>query len=97
MSMWKSVRHGEESYIFPFQEQADAMFNSSLTYELAIMKRHAYPLLQAVQPTSPYYTLAGRLLKFLNYIQAADVEDEIPVNSILREFIGGCCFYREDD
>ena len=73
------------------------MFNSSLAYELPIMKKYALPLLCAVQPQSPYYTLARRLVKFLNYIRTADVEDEIPVNSILREFIGGCCFYREVD
>ncbi len=97
MAMWKSVRHGEESYIFPYQEEADAMFNSSLTYELSIMKKYAYPALRAVTPDSPHYTLAQRLVKFLNYIQTADVEDEIPVNSLLREFIGGCCFYRETD
>ena len=97
MSMWKSVRHGEESYIFPFQEQADAMFNSSLTYELAIMKKYAYSALREITPESPHYTLAQRLVKFLNYIRPADVEDEIPVNSLLREFIGGCCFYRETD
>ena len=97
MAMWKSVRHGEESYIFPFQEQADAMFNSSLTYELAIMKKYAYSALREVSPASPHYTLAQRLVKFLNYIRTADVEDEVPVNSLLREFIGGCCFYRETD
>ena len=97
MDMWPSVRRGEERYIFPYQEKADAMFNSSLTYELSIMKKYAYPALQAVPPESPHYTLARRLVKFLNYIQIADVEDEIPVNSILREFIGGCCFYREED
>lgn len=97
MALWASVRRGEEKYIFPYQENADAMFNSSLVYELPIMKKYAYPLLCAVQPESPYYTLANRLIKFLNYILVADVEDEIPVNSILREFIGGCCFYREKD
>ena len=97
MAMWPSVRRGEERYIFPFQEKADAMFNSSLTYELSIMKKYAYPALLAVAPESPHYTLARRLVKFLNYIEVADVEDEIPVNSILREFIGGCCFYREED
>ena len=97
MAMWASVRRGEENYIFPFQEEADAMFNSTLAYELPIMKKYAYPLLCAVQPESPYYTLARRLVKFLNYIRVADVEDEIPVNSILREFVGGCCFYREED
>ena len=97
MAMWASVRRGEEKYIFPYQEGADAMFNSSLAYELPVMKKHAYPLLLAVQPHSPHYTLARRLVKFLNYICESDVEDEIPVNSILREFIGGCCFYRETD
>ncbi|MBQ3575395.1 MAG: nucleoside kinase [Clostridia bacterium] len=95
MAMWKSVRHGEESYIFPYQEEADAMINSSLAYELPIMKKYAYPSLSAIKPSSPHYTLAQRLVKFLNYIQTADVEDEIPVNSILREFIGGSCFYRD--
>ena len=97
MDMWASVRRGEEKYIFPFQEQADAMFNSALSYELPIMKKYAYLDLRAVAPESPNYTLARRLVKVLNYIETADVEDEIPVNSILREFIGGCCFYREED
>lgn len=97
MAMWASVRRGEEKYIFPFQEKADAMFNSALTYELCIMKKYAYPQLLAVTPDSPHYTMARRLVKFLNYIQTADVEDEIPVNSILREFIGGCCFYKAED
>ena len=97
MAMWDSVRRGEEKYIFPYQEQADVMINSSLTYELSIMKKYAYPALCAVAPSSPHYTLARRLVKVLNYIRTADVEDEIPVNSLLREFIGGCCFYRETD
>jgi len=97
MAMWKSVRHGEESYIFPYQEEADAMINSSLAYELPIMKKYAYPSLCAIKPSSPHYTLAQRLVKFLNYIQTADVEDEIPVHSILREFIGGSCFYRDGE
>jgi len=97
MAMWASVRRGEEKYIFPFQEKADAMFNSALTYELAIMKKYAYPQLLSVTEDSPWYTMARRLVKFLNYIQTADVEDEIPVNSILREFIGGCCFYKDED
>lgn len=97
MNMWASVRRGEEKYIFPFQEVADMMFNSSLAYELPIMKKYAYPALQAIKPDSPHFSLANRLVKFLNYIETADVEDEIPVNSILREFIGGCCFYREQD
>ncbi len=97
MAMWASVRRGEERYIFPFQEKADAMFNSALTYELAIMKKYAFPQLLSITEDSPYYTMARRLVKFLNYIQTADVEDEIPVNSILREFIGGCCFYKDED
>ena len=73
------------------------MFNSSLAYELPIMKKYAYPALCQVPKESPCYTRARRLVKFLNYFTTADVEDEIPVNSILREFIGGCCFYREED
>jgi uridine kinase len=97
MSMWASVRRGEENYIFPYQEEADVMFNSSLPYELPIMKRYVFPMLQAVHPESPYFTLARRLVKFLNYIREADVEDEIPNHSLLREFIGGSCFYREAD
>ena len=97
MSMWPSVRRGEEKYIFPFQEEADVMFNSSLVYEMAILKKYVYPMLTNLPTDSPYYTMARRLVKFLNYFQSSDVEDEIPINSILREFIGGCCFYRKDD
>lgn len=97
MAEWPSVRRGEEAYIFPFQEEADAMFNTSLSYELPIMKKYVYPMLRAVERVSPHYTMARRLVKFLNYIRTADVEDEVPVNSILREFIGGCCFYRDED
>ena len=96
MAMWPSVRNGEEKYIFPYQEEADVIFNSSLVYEVAILKKYVYPMLTRLTPASPYYTMAHRLIKFLNYFQSADVEDEIPLNSILREFIGGCCFYRED-
>ena len=97
VAMWPSVRRGEENYIFPYQEEADAMFNSALPYELPILKRYAYSMLSAIGPDSPCYTRARRLVKFLNYFRSADVEDEIPPNSILREFIGGCCFYRETD
>ncbi len=97
MEMWPSVRRGEENYIFPYQEQADVMFNSSLAYEMVILKKYVYPMLLQITPDSPHYTLARRLVKFLNYFQSSNVEDEIPVNSILREFIGGCCFYRKDD
>ena len=96
MDMWDSVRRGEHNYIFPFQESADVMFNTTLLYELSVLKKYAYPMLMAIAPESQHYTRAHRLIKFLNYIQSADVEDEIPLNSILREFIGGCCFYREE-
>jgi len=95
MSLWDSVRAGEEKYIFPFQEQADAMFNSSLLYELPILKKHAYPILQEVGEDSPWCLRAHRLLKFLHYFLDGPAEDEIPPTSILREFIGGCSFYME--
>jgi len=97
LSMWASVRRGEDKNIFPFQEDADAMINSSLAYELPIVKKYVYPMLTAITPDEKYYTLARRLVKFLNYIKAADVEDEVPLNSLLREFIGGSCFYREEE
>ncbi len=92
-SMWPSVRKGEERWIFPFQEEADYIFNSSLTYELSVIKKYLYPLLSKVEPSSEYYLEARRLVKFLNYILDADVESDIPPTSILREFIGGNSFY----
>lgn len=93
LQMWDSVREGEEKYIFPFQERADVMFNSSLLYEIAVLKKYAYPMLDAVTQESPYYVRARRLIKFLNYFLDCDDEREIPPTSILREFIGGCTFY----
>ena len=95
-SMWDSVRRGEDKWIFPYQEQADYIFNTSLSYELAIIKKYLYPLLSAVEKESEYYLEARRLIKFLNYIVDADksVEEEIPPTSILREFIGGNAFYK---
>ena len=95
LAMWDSVRAGEESYIFPFQERADVMFNSSLLYEIAVLKKYAYPMLRAIPPQSPHYTRARRLVKFLNYFLDCGDESEIPPTSILREFIGGCTFYGE--
>ena len=95
LSMWASVRRGEEKYIFPFQENADAMINSCLVYELAIMKKYIYTQLKAIPFDSPNYALARRLVKFLNYIKSSDAEDEVPLNSLLREFIGGSCFYKD--
>lgn len=88
---WYSVRRGEQKNIFPFQEEADAVFNSSLLYELAVLKPYAEPLLFGISPESPGYLEAKRLLKFLDYFLGISSED-IPKNSIVREFIGGSCF-----
>ena len=90
--LWDQVRIGEEKNIFPFQEEADVMFDSSLAYELSVLKKYIVPLLKEVDNSSVYYSEAKRLLKFLSYFK--DVEDEsiIPPTSILREFIGGSCF-----
>ncbi len=92
ISMWPSVRKGEESNIFPFQEDADEMFNSALIYELAVLKQYAEPLLFGIERDCPEYLEAKRLLKFLDYFLGVSSED-IPKNSILREFIGGSCFH----
>ena len=93
MRMWDGVRAGEERYIFPFQEKADVMFNSSLLYEIAVLKKYAYPMLKSIGRDDPYYTRSRRLVKFLNYFSECDAHSEIPPTSILREFIGGCTFY----
>lgn len=94
MEMWDSVRRGEKRWIFPFQENADMIFNSSTLYELAVLKKHIYPLLTAVVPEDACYDKVRSLVKVLNYVQDADVDDEIPPTSIVREFIGGNSFYR---
>lgn len=88
--MWPSVRKGEEENIFPYQEQADAMFNSALVYELAVLKQYVEPLLFGIPKDCEEYVEAKRLLKFLDYFVGMRSED-IPNNSILREFIGGSC------
>ena len=88
---WQSVRRGEEKNIFPFQEQADVMFNSALVYELAVLKVYAEPLLFGVDRNSPEYVEAKRLLKFFDYVLPVP-GDEVPRNSLLREFIGGSTF-----
>lgn len=88
---WPSVRRGEEQNIFPYQEEADVMFNSALVYELAVLKQYAEPILFSVPRNSREYLEAKRLLKFLDYFLGVSSED-IPRNSILREFIGGSCF-----
>ncbi len=90
IARWPSVRRGEERNIFPYQEQADAMFNSALIYELAALKLYAVPLLFSVPRECPEYEEARRLLKFLDYFIGVDSVG-IPNNSILREFIGGSC------
>ncbi len=89
--MWESVRKGEEENIFPFQESADAMFNSALIYELAVLKQYAEPLLYNIEKGEPEYFEAVRLLKFLSYFLGVSTE-ELPKNSIVREFVGGSCF-----
>lgn len=88
---WSSVRAGEEKNIFPFQEHADVMFNTSLVYELSVLKTFAEPLLEEIGPVNPEYLEARRLLKFLSYFRSTP-GDTIPPNSILREFIGGSWF-----
>ena len=94
LSMWDSVRRGEERWIFPFQEQADVIFNSSTLYELAVLKRHIFPLLQVIGADDDCYDQVRAMVKILNYVYEADVDDEIPPTSIVREFIGGNSFYR---
>lgn len=91
LAMWQSVRKGEEENIFPFQESADAMFNSALIYELAVLKQFAEPLLFAIEKDDPEYLEAKRLLKFLDYFVSFTCED-VPKNSLMREFIGGSIF-----
>jgi len=89
---WPSVRRGEDKWIMPFHENADAMFNSSLLFELAVMKNHAMPILQQVPSNVPEYAEASRLMKFLNYFEPLD-EKDIPSTSLLREFLGGSSFH----
>ena len=92
IKQWPGVRAGEEKNIFPFQEEADIMFNSALIYELGILKKHAEPLLKKVSNKVPEYTEAIRLLDFLEYFDDIKVDEDIPINSILKEFIGKSCF-----
>ena len=92
LSMWPDVRAGEEKWIFPYQENADSMFNTALHYELPVLKAPVYDLLKRIPESSPNYLMARRLIKTLNYLPDVDpsVLDEIPPLSLLREFIGGC-------
>ena len=94
IAMWDSVRQGEKRWIFPFQENADVIFNSSTLYELCVLKKHIFPLLTAVQPEDECYEEVRSIVKILNFVLEADVDDEIPPTSLVREFIGGNTFYR---
>ena len=94
LRMWPSVRNGEEKYIFPYQEDADVMFNSSLVYEPAVIKPFLEPILALVDRNEPEYSEAKRLYEFLGYFLPINV-DEVPINSILREFLGGSIFYEK--
>ncbi|MDE7264454.1 MAG: hypothetical protein K2N64_07320 [Anaeroplasmataceae bacterium] len=95
LDMWPSVRRGEFKWIYPHQSNADFVYNSELSYELCVLKKHALPLLEAVKTESPYFIQANRLVKFLKYF--TDISDKwIPCNSIIREFIGGSIFYTKD-
>lgn len=91
IGMWPSVRRGEDNYIFPFQEEADVMFNSALIYELAVLKPQAEAILFGIPKDAPEYIEAKRLLKFLDYFISISTED-IPKNSLMREFVGGSIF-----
>ena len=91
LNMWRSVRRGEEKYIFPYQESADAVFNSALIYELSVLKLYAEPLLFGITKEDPQYYEAKRLLKFLDYFLGVTSEG-LPNNSLIREFVGGSIF-----
>ena len=96
LDMWQSVRAGEERWIYPFQENADVMFNSSTLYEIAVLKKHIFPLLTEVEPSDECYDQVRSIVKVLNFVhEAGDVEYEIPPTSLVREFIGGNTFYRK--
>ena len=97
LAMWPSVRRGEETWIFPYQENADSMFNTALHYELPVLKKYAYGLLKAIPPENPNYLTARRLVKMLNYFTETpdEIMDEVPPLSLLREFVGGCTIDKE--
>ena len=94
LRQWHSVRAGEEKNIFPFQEEADTMFNSAMIYELGVLKKYAEPVLRVVPSNTPEYTKAHQLLDFCGYFDSITDEEDIPNNSILREFIGKSCFFK---
>ena len=90
---WPDVRDGEEKYIFPFQEDADVLFNSALIYEIGVLKKYAVPLLEEIERGEEGYTEARLILRFLQYVNEIDAIDDIPNNSLLREFIGKSVFF----
>lgn len=92
LKMWASVNRGERKNIFPYQEEADCMFNSSIIYELAVLKNFVVPLLEQIDDTNPEYSEARRLIELLRYFEAIQEIDLIPNNSLLREFIGGSIY-----
>lgn len=92
LQLWSNVVRGNEKYIFPYQENADAIFNSALVYELCVLKKYVEPVLMEIERDSEYYGERQRLLKFLSYFKPIGNEDAIVNTSILREFIGGSCF-----
>ncbi len=92
LQLWSNVVRGAEKYIFPFQENADAIFNSALVYELCVLKKYVEPVLMEIEKGSEYYAERQRLLRFLSYFKTIENEDAIPNTSIVREFIGGSCF-----
>jgi len=91
LSLWESVRRGEDKNIFPYQEEADEMFNSAMLYEIGVLKPYAEPLLKQISPDSKYYCQAKKMLDFIQYFEPIK-SDAIPNNSIIKEFIGGSCF-----
>ena len=95
LDMWQSVRAGEERWIYPFQENADVMLNSSTLYEIAVLKKHIFPLLTEIEPSDECYDQVRSVVKVLNFVHEADVDFEIPPTSLVREFIGGNTFYKK--
>ena len=91
IARWPSVKRGEERNIFPFQEDADVMFNSALIYELSVLKQYVEPILFGIPETEPEFVEAKRILKLLGYFVGID-STRVPMNSLLREFIGGSAF-----
>ena len=91
--MWDSVRQGESRWILPYQENADADFDSSTVYELAVLKRHILPLLLSIPQEEDCYDRVQNILRILDQVQEANMDDEIPPTSLVREFIGGNTYY----